>query len=188
MDPLDRAMVDGMSNLVQRVAHDPVAPLYASGLQRFNQYIGYSFGHCGASSLLSMVVIGVRPNPASEHAVVGCGVEQHQREHEEAGAPEHERQARMRRGCVLDRDRERNHVRPKRESERAEGGGKDDGDNAKRRLVAAPLEARSQEDRGYDSDGGENEEIRSLEPSVHDRKMLDERKAEHRDQKQEQRE
>jgi hypothetical protein len=32
---------------------------------------------------------------------------------------------------------------PKRESERAEGGGEDDGDDAKRRLVAAPLEARS---------------------------------------------
>ena len=94
----------------------------------------------------------------------------------------------MRRGRILDRDRERNHVRPKGESERAEGGDEDDGDEAKRRLVAAPLEARSQEDRRYDSDGGENEEIRPLEPSVHDRKMLDERKAEHRDQKQEQRE
>lgn len=94
----------------------------------------------------------------------------------------------MRRRRVLDRDREWNHVGPKRESERAEGGGEDDGDEAKRRLVAAPLEARSQEDRRYDSDSGKNEEIRPLEPSVHDREMLDERKAEHRDQKQEQRE
>jgi hypothetical protein len=55
-------------------------------------------------------------------------------------------------------------------------------------LEAASLEARRQKDRRYDSDGGENEEIGPLEPSVHDPKMLNERKAERRDQKQHQRE
>ena len=49
MDPLDCAAVDGVSDLVQRVAHDPVAPLHTGSLQRFDQYVGYSFGHCGAS-------------------------------------------------------------------------------------------------------------------------------------------
>ena len=45
MDPLDCAAVDGMSDLVQRVAHDAVAPLHTGSLQRFDQYLGYSFGH-----------------------------------------------------------------------------------------------------------------------------------------------
>jgi hypothetical protein len=94
----------------------------------------------------------------------------------------------MRRGRLLDRDREGNHVGPEGESERTEGGGEDDGDDTKRRLVAASLEARGQKDRRYDSYRGENEEIGPLEPSVHDAKMLDERKAEHRDQKEQQRE
>jgi hypothetical protein len=52
MDPFDFAAVDGVSNLVQRVAHDPVAPLCARRLQCFNQNIGYSFGHGGASSVV----------------------------------------------------------------------------------------------------------------------------------------
>jgi hypothetical protein len=64
----------------------------------------------------------------------------------------------MRCGGILDRDREWNHVRPERESERGEGGDEDDSDDAKRRSVATPLQARCQEYRGYDSDSGENEE------------------------------
>jgi hypothetical protein len=52
MDPLDRASVDRMSDLVQRVAHDPVALLYTGGWQCFNQYVSYSFGHRGASSVV----------------------------------------------------------------------------------------------------------------------------------------
>jgi hypothetical protein len=52
MDPLDCAAVDGVSDLVQRVAHDPVAPLYARRSQRFNQNIGHSLGHCGTSSVV----------------------------------------------------------------------------------------------------------------------------------------
>ena len=37
VDPLDPAAVDGMSDLVQGVADDPVAPFYASSSQRFYQ-------------------------------------------------------------------------------------------------------------------------------------------------------
>ena len=53
MDPLDCATVDGMSDLVQRVAHNPVAPLHAGNLQRFDQHIGYSLGHCCAGIVTS---------------------------------------------------------------------------------------------------------------------------------------
>src|SRR5258708_39439063 len=45
MDPLDFALMDGAGDAVKRVADDPVAPLDAGGLQRFDQYIGYPFAH-----------------------------------------------------------------------------------------------------------------------------------------------
>jgi hypothetical protein len=45
MDPFDCATVDGVSDPVQRVADDPVAPLDASRLQRLDHYFGYSFAH-----------------------------------------------------------------------------------------------------------------------------------------------
>ena len=46
MDPIDLAAIDGVGDLVQRVADDPVAPLHAGSLQRFDQItIGYSFAH-----------------------------------------------------------------------------------------------------------------------------------------------
>jgi len=49
MDPFDFAAVDGVRDLVQRVANDSVAPLHAGGLQRFDQYVGDSFAHSGTS-------------------------------------------------------------------------------------------------------------------------------------------
>ena len=49
MDPLDCAAVDSMSDLVQRIAHNPVAPLHTGSLQRFDQYVRYAFAHCGPS-------------------------------------------------------------------------------------------------------------------------------------------
>ena len=45
MDPIDLAAIDGVGDLVQRVADDPVARLHAGCLQRFDYYIGYSFTH-----------------------------------------------------------------------------------------------------------------------------------------------
>src|SRR5580698_6284338 len=45
MDPLDVALMDGVGDAVERVADDAVAPLYADGLQRLDQYIGYPFAH-----------------------------------------------------------------------------------------------------------------------------------------------
>ncbi len=49
MDPIDLAAVDGVGNPVHRVADDPVARLHAGCLQRFDQQIGHSFTHSGAS-------------------------------------------------------------------------------------------------------------------------------------------
>jgi hypothetical protein len=49
MDPLDRATVDGVSDPVQGVANDPVAPLHTGSLQRFDQYVRYAFADCGPS-------------------------------------------------------------------------------------------------------------------------------------------
>ena len=45
MDPLDLALMDGVGDAVKRVADDPVAPLYAGGLQCFDYYVGYAFTH-----------------------------------------------------------------------------------------------------------------------------------------------
>src|ERR1700693_3839191 len=45
MDPLDLALMDGAGDAVKGVADDPVAPLYAGCLQRFDQYVGYPFSH-----------------------------------------------------------------------------------------------------------------------------------------------
>jgi hypothetical protein len=41
-DPLDLALLDGVSDAVKRVADDPVASLYAGCLQCFDQYVGHS--------------------------------------------------------------------------------------------------------------------------------------------------
>src|ERR1700756_60215 len=57
---------------------------------------------------------------ASEDAVADDGVEQHQRENEETLAPKHEGETGMWRRRFLDRDRERDHVRPERDRQCAE--------------------------------------------------------------------
>ena len=49
VDPFDFAAVDGVSDPVQRVADDPVAPLHTGSLQRFDQQVGYAFAHDGPS-------------------------------------------------------------------------------------------------------------------------------------------
>ncbi len=49
MHPLDLALMDGVADAVERVADDPVAPLYAGCLQRLDQYVGHSFTHRGFS-------------------------------------------------------------------------------------------------------------------------------------------
>ena len=56
-----------------------------------------------------------RRHLAAEDTVVNDGVEQHEREYEEARSPEHEREAGRRRRCLVDGKGERNHIRPKRD-------------------------------------------------------------------------
>jgi hypothetical protein len=45
MDPRDLALTDGVGDAVERVADDPIAPLYAGCLQCFDQYICNSLAH-----------------------------------------------------------------------------------------------------------------------------------------------
>ena len=57
VDPFDLADADGARDLVQRVADDPVAPLHAGCLKRFDQYIGNSLSHRGISYVASVVSV-----------------------------------------------------------------------------------------------------------------------------------
>jgi hypothetical protein len=52
MDPLDLALTDGVGDAVERVADDPVAPLYAGRLQRLDQYVGHPLTHRGISCVV----------------------------------------------------------------------------------------------------------------------------------------
>src|SRR5262249_21933111 len=74
-----------------------------------------------------------RPNLAPEDAVTDDRVEQHQREYEETLAPEHEGENGMRCRSFLDRDRERDHVRPERDGQSAERGGENQRGHIERR-------------------------------------------------------
>src|SRR5271163_2490364 len=84
---------------------------------------------------LSLVLVRRRPDLASEDRVADRGVEQHQWEDEEARAPEHEGQTGMWRWRFFDRDRERDHVRPERDPQRAERGRENERDHSERRPV-----------------------------------------------------
>src|SRR5690348_7968085 len=93
---------------------------------------------------------------ASEDAVADDGVEQHQREDEETLAPKHEGETGM--GCrgVLDRDRERDHVRPERDRQSAERRREDERDHIERHSIAAVPNARGRHERGDDTDRRED--------------------------------
>ena len=90
-----------------------------------------------------------------------------------------------RRGLV-DRDRERDHVGPERDRERAERRRENEADHEEGRPVPPPADADGQHDRGGDADRREDEQIRPLEPSSHNRKVLAERIGEHDDEEDEQ--
>src|SRR5215831_9649087 len=79
-------------------------------------------GRCDAHLFRPLLVVPCRwSDLASKDAVADHSVEQHQREDEQALAPEHEGETGMRCGGFLDRDRERDHVGPERDCESAEG-------------------------------------------------------------------
>src|SRR5205823_13597615 len=83
---------------------------------------------CSPAKAVS-VVIGRGPYLSSEDGVADDRIEQHQREDEEPLAPEHEGEAGMRRRSFLDRDRERDHVRPERDCQSAERGRENERDH-----------------------------------------------------------
>src|SRR5271168_4659459 len=74
---------------------------------------------------------------ASEDAQADCGIDQHKREYEEPLSPEHEDKAGVGRRGLVDRDRERNHVRPERDRERGERSSEDSGHHIDWRSVTA---------------------------------------------------
>src|ERR1700730_2806590 len=112
-------------------------------------------------------------NLASKDGVADGGVEQHQREDEQTLAPEHEGKARMRRGSLVDRDRERDHVGPERDRQGAKRRQEDQCGRVERPSVPAAADAGGQHERGQRTDRRKNEQIRPVDPSVHQRKIFD---------------
>src|ERR1700729_2038446 len=69
MDPLDLALMDGVGDAVERVADDPVTPLYAGCLQCFDQYIGHPFTHCATSRVVGPCSATPTASSAEQHTV-----------------------------------------------------------------------------------------------------------------------
>src|SRR6516165_6123806 len=111
-------------------------------------------------------------NFSSEDAVADDGVKQHQREDEETRTPEHEGEAGMRCRGFLDRDRERDHVGPERNRESAERRRENQRDHVVWHPVPAAADALGRHECGDDTDRWEEEQVRPLEPSVHDLKIF----------------
>src|SRR5271165_7261947 len=92
-------------------------------------------------------MVGRWPDLSPEDAVADHGVEQHQWEDEETLAPEHEGETGMRGCSFFDGDRERDHVRPKRDRQRAKRGHENERDHVewhpsrRRRTLAAATSA-----------------------------------------------
>src|SRR5271154_5486426 len=125
------------------------------------------YSSCVAPWGLSSVTVRRGPDLSSEDRVADRGVDQHQRENEEACSPEHEGETGM--GCCgfLDRDREWDHVRPKRDRQRAERRGKDQRDHVERCSVLATKKAAGKHNRRYDTDRRKYEQIGPLDPARH---------------------
>src|SRR5580700_108983 len=127
-----------------------------------------------------------RPDLASEHGVADYGVEQHQREDEEALAPEHEGETGMRGGGFLNRDREWDHVGPERDRQCAERRHENQRDHVKWHSVPTIPNTRGRHHRRDCADRREDKKIRPLDPSVDDPKVLGQSVTEHDHQKSEQ--
>src|SRR5499427_5550391 len=153
----------------------------------FSSSCGDMLGVVDDLGSLSVSVVACRRAYLSpENAVADDGVEQHQREDEQALAPKHEGEAGVRRRGFLDRDRERDHVGPERDRQRAKRRRKDEGDHVVRNTIAAAPNAFGRYERRDHADRGENKQIRPLEPSVHDLKVFRQGVGEDDDQESEQ--
>src|ERR1700730_17779419 len=69
---------------------------------------------------IECLVVRVRLDLAAEHPVADRRVDEHEGKDEKAFSPEHERETRMRCRGLIDGDRERDHIGPERDRERAE--------------------------------------------------------------------
>src|SRR5260221_12758856 len=105
---------------------------------------------------------------AAEYGVADHGVEQHQREDEETLAPEHEGEARIRRGGLVDRDRERDHVGPERDRERSKSGCENQRTHVKGHTVLIATKSARSHERGNSAARRKGETIRTLEPRIAD--------------------
>jgi len=122
---------------------------------------------------------------ASEDAQADRRVEQHEWEDEKPFTPEHERKAGVR-GCgVRDGDGERDHVRPERDRERPECRHENESHHDEGWSVLTAANACGEHDRGKGADDGENKQIGSLMPSLHDGEIFGQGIGEHDDQEDE---
>src|SRR5208282_1906714 len=67
--------------------------------------------------------------------------------------------------------------------ERAERRGEDEGNHIERRFIVALVDTDGEHDRGHGTDYWEEEQIRPVEPPVHDPEIFGERISEHGDEK-----
>src|SRR5208282_2501036 len=100
------------------------------------------------------------------------GVDQHQRKDENTSSPKHEGETGM--GCrsVLDRDRERDHVRPERYRQGAERRRENERDHVEGHSIPASPNARGRHECRDDTDRREDKQIRPLKPSMDDPKIF----------------
>src|SRR5215468_2467376 len=111
------------------------------------------------------------------------GVDQHQREDEETCTPKHEGQAGLRSGCAVDRDRERNHIWPERDRQRAESGRENKRHHVERGAISAINDVVGEYQRSECAGQWKGKQDRSLEPAMHNLQVLCESVDEHDDEK-----
>src|ERR1700722_1144455 len=135
-----------------------------------------------SSMLGRLIVLRSRPDFAAKDVVADGGVDQHQREDEEALSPEHEGKTGM--GCrrFMDGDDEGNHVGPERYRQGSKRRDEDHDNHGEGPSVAATTNADSQPNCRHHRDRREDEQIRTLEPSTHELKVFGECVDEHDDQ------
>src|SRR5437868_4116446 len=121
-----------------------------------------------------LVVHGRRYDLASEDAVTDERVEQHHRKYDGA-SPEHEGETGWRRRRFVDRDDERDQVGPEGQRESAECGHEDQCDHVERPMVVVAKDTEPEHDCGDCANRREYEQIRPIDPTMQDWKVLGER-------------
>ena len=120
-------------------------------------------------------MLGLGCDFASEDAVADERVEQHERKDEKPLPPEHECKTGVRRCRFVDGKDEGDHVRPERDGEGAKGRQEDQYDHRKGQFIAAVSNTGREHNSRQRADHGEDEQIRTLQPSPHHLKIFDQR-------------